>query len=127
MDFLIRGFIKKKFKNDANVENLTWWIYGAGINLKFYEPLLNKEFLNIAMTKADYKKIPNIMKLNSVNEFVNIYQLTLKPLSEEFSNIIGSDFKNKNDIEWLKKITKNKSNPENIKKLHKLFLRLSAD
>ena len=127
VDFLIRGFIKKKFKNDANVENLTWWIYGAGINLKFYEPLLNKEFLNIAMTKADYKKIPNIMKLNSVNEFVNIYQLTLKPLSEEFSNIIGSDFKNKNDIEWLKKITKNKSNPENIKKLHKLFLRLSAD
>ena len=127
MDFLIRCFIKKKFKNDANVENLTWWIYGAGINLKFYEPLLNKEFLNIAMTKADYKKIPNIMKLNSVNEFVNIYQLTLKPLSEEFSNIIGSDFKNKNDIEWLKKITKNKSNPENIKKLHKLFLRLSVD
>ena len=127
MDFLIRGFIKKKFKNDANVENLTWWIYGAGINLKFYEPLLNKEFLNIAMTKADYKKIPNIMKLNSVNEFVNIYQLTLKPLSEEFSNIIGSDIKNKNDIEWLKTITKNKTNPENVKKLHNLFIRLSAD
>jgi hypothetical protein len=127
VDFLIRGFIKKKFKNDANVENLTWWIYGAGINLKFYEPLLNKEFLNIAMTKADYKKIPNIMKLNSVNEFVNIYQLTLKPLSEEFSNIIGSDFKKKNDIEWLKKITKNRTDPENIKKLHELFVRLSAD
>ena len=127
VDFFIRGFVKKKFKKDANVENLTWWIYGAGINLKFYEPLLNKEFLNIAMTKADYKKIPNIMKLNSVNEFVNIYQLTLKPLSEEFSNIIGSDFKNKNDIEWLKTITKNKTNPENVKKLHNLFIRLSAD
>ena len=127
VDFFIRGFVKKKFRKDANVENLTWWIYGAGINLKFYEPLLNKEFLNIAMTKADYKKIPNIMKLNSVNEFVNIYQLTLKPLSEEFSNIIGSDFKNKNDKEWLKKITKNKTNPENVKKLHNLFIRLSAD
>ena len=65
-------------------------------NVKIYEPLLNKEFLNIAMTKANYKKIPDIMKLNSENEFVNIYQLTLKPLSEEFGGIIGSDFKSKN-------------------------------
>ena len=23
---------------DANVENLTWWIYGSGINLRIYEP-----------------------------------------------------------------------------------------
>jgi len=126
VDFLIRGFLKKEFKKDANVEDLTWWIYGSGINLKIYEPLLNKEFLNIAMTKANYKKIPDIMKLNSENEFVNIYQLTLKPLSEEFANIIGSDFKNKKDKEWLKNTTKNKTKPKDIKKLQKLFARLSA-
>ena len=112
---------------DANVENLTWWIYGAGINLRIYEPLLNIEFLNIAMTKADYKKIPDIMKLNSVNEFVNIYRLTLKPLSEEFANIIGSDFKNTKNKEWLKKVTKDKTKPDDIKKLHELFTRLSTD
>ena len=126
VDFLIRGFLKKEFKKDANVEDLTWWIYGSGINLKIYEPLLNKEFLNIAMTKANYKKIPDIMKLNSENEFVNIYQLTLKPLSEEFADIIGSDFKNKKDKEWLKNTTKNKTKPKDIKKLQKLFARLSA-
>jgi|TARA_Y100000031_G_scaffold101419_1_gene111278 hypothetical protein len=127
VDFLIRGFIKKEFKKDANVENLTWWIYGSGINLRIYEPLLNKEFLNIAMTKANYKKIPDIMKLNSENEFVNIYQLTLKPLSEEFGGIIGSDFKSKKDKEWIKKVAKNQIKPDDMKKLHKLFTRLSAD
>jgi hypothetical protein len=127
VDFLIRGFLKKEFKKDANVENLTWWIYGSGINLRIYEPFLNKEFLTIAMTKANYKKIPDIMKLDSMNEFVNIYQLTLKPLSEEFANIIGSDFKSKKDKEWLKKVTKDKSKPDDIKKLHQLFTRLSTD
>jgi hypothetical protein len=127
VDFLIRGFLKKEFKKDANVENLTWWIYGSGINLRIYEPLLNKEFLNIAMTKADYKKITDIMKLNSKNEFVNLYQLTLKPLGIEFGKIIGSDFKNPKDKEWLKKVTKNRTKPEDIKKLQNLFTRLSAD
>ena len=79
------------------------------------------------MTKADYKKIPDIMKLNSKNEFVNIYQLTLKPLSEEFAKIIGSDFQRKENKEWLKKVTKDKTKPDDIKKLHELFTRLSAD
>ena len=127
VDFLIRGFLKKEYKKDANVENLTWWIYGAGINLRIYEPMLNKEFINIVMTKADYIKIPDSMKLNLDNDFVNIYQLTLKPLGEEFSDIIGSDFKNKKDKEWLKKITKDKTNSDNIKILHQLFIKLSAD
>ena len=127
VDFFIRGFIKKKFKKDANVENLTWWIYGAGINIKIYEPLLNKEYLDIRMTKADYKKIPDVMNLSADNEFVNIYQLTLKPLAIEFSNIISSDFKNKKDIEWLKRITKKKTKPEDIKKVYNLFIKLSAD
>ena len=127
IDFLIRGFLKKEFKKDANVENLTWWIYGSGISLRIYEPLLNKEFLNIAMTKADYKKIPDILKLNSENEFVNIYQLTLKPLSEEFANIIGSDLKSKKNKEWLKKVTKDKTKPIDINTLNELFTRLSAN
>ena len=127
VDFLIRGFIKKEFKKDANVENLTWWIYGSGINLRIYEPLLNKEFLNISMTKANYKKIPDIMKLNTDNEFVNIYQLTLKSLGIEFSTIIGSDFKNKEDKDWLKRVTKNKAKPKDFEKLNQLFLKLSAD
>jgi len=67
------------------------------------------------------------MKLNSENEFVNIYQLTLKPLSEEFGGIIGSDFKSKKDKEWIKKVAKNQIKPDDMKKLHKLFTRLSAD
>ena len=79
------------------------------------------------MTKADYKKIPDILKLNSENEFVNIYQLTLKPLSEEFANIIGSDLKSKKNKEWLKKVTKDKTKPIDINTLNELFTRLSAN
>ena len=67
------------------------------------------------------------MKLNSENEFVNIYQLTLKPLSEEFANIIGSDLKSKKNKEWLKKVTKDKTKPMDINILNELFIRLSAD
>ena len=58
------------------------------------------------MTKADFKKIPDILNLNKTNEYINIINLTYKPLAIEFSNIIKSDFKNKEDQEWLKKITK---------------------
>jgi len=127
IDFFIRGFLKKFDHTDTKVDKINWWIYGAGINLRIYEPMLNKEFLNIAMTKADYKKIPKIMKLSIENEFVNIYQLTLKSLGIEFSKIIGSDFKDKKDKEWLIKVTKNKTKPEDFKRLHELFLRISAD
>ena len=67
------------------------------------------------------------MKLSIENEFVNIYQLTLKSLGIEFSKIIGSDFKGKKDKEWLIKVTKNKTKPEDFKRLHELFLRISAD
>ena len=73
---------------------MTWYVYGAGINLKFYEPLLNKVYLDIKMTKADYKKIPDILNLNKTNEFVNIINLTYKPLAIEFSEITNEEISN---------------------------------
>jgi hypothetical protein len=114
IDFNLRGFVKQKYKKDAKVKGLTWYVYGAGINLRFYEPLLNKEYLHIKMTKADFKKIPDILMLNKTNEYINIINLTYKPLAIEFSNIINSDFKNNEDLEWLKKITKNETNKKEI-------------
>ena len=110
----IRGFVKKKFKEDENVKGLTWYVYGAGINLKFYEPLLNKVYLDIKMTKADYKKIPDILTLNKTNEFVNIINLTYKPLAIEFSEITNKEISNNQRINWLKKITKNSTNIDDI-------------
>ena len=126
IDFKIRGFIKQKYKKDAQIKGLTWYVYGAGINLRFYEPLLNKEYLYIEMTKADFKKIPDILSLNKTNEYVNIINLTYKPLAIEFSNIINSDFKNKEDLEWLKKITKNKTNKNEILEFRKFVDRLAS-
>jgi len=126
IDFTIRGFVKQKYKKDAQVKGLTWYVYGAGINLRFYEPLLNKEYLSIEMTKADFKKIPDILNLNKTNEYINIINLTYKPLSIEFANIINSDFKNKDDLEWLKKITKDKTNKKEILEFRKFVDRLAS-
>ena len=78
------------------------------------------------MTKADFKKIPDILSLNKTNEYVNIINLTYKPLAIEFSNIINSDFKNKEDLEWLKKITKNKTNKNEILEFRKFVDRLAS-
>lgn len=114
IDVEIRGFVKKKFKVDENVKGLTWYVYGAGINLKFYEPFLNKVYLDIKMTKADYKKIPDILNLNKTNEFVNIINLTYKPLAIEFSEITSKEISSNERIDWLKKITKDSTNIDDI-------------
>ncbi len=126
IDFNLRGFVKQKYKKDAKVKGLTWYVYGAGINLRFYEPLLDKEYLNIKMTKADFKKIPDILTLNKTNEYINIINLTYKPLAIEFSNIINSDFKNNDDVEWLKKITKNETNKKEILEFKKFVDKLGS-
>ena len=126
IDFNLRGFVKQKYKEDSKVKGLSWYIYGAGINLRFYEPLLNKEYLNIKMTKADFKKIPDILILNKTNEYINIINLTYKPLAIEFSNIINSDFKKKEDLEWLKKITKNQTNKNEILEFKKFIDKISS-
>ncbi len=126
IDVKIRGFVKKKFKADENIKDLTWFIYGAGINLKFYEPLLNKVYLDIQMTKADFKKIPDILKLNKTNEFVNIINLTYKPLAIEFSNILNESNSDKDTKEWLKKITKNSSNLDDIVEFRKFIDRIQV-
>lgn len=126
IDFNLRGFVKQQYKKDAKVKGLTWYVYGAGINLRFYEPLMNKEYLSIKMTKADFKKIPDILTLNKTNEYINIINLTYKPLAIEFANIINSDFKNNEDLEWLKKITKNETKKNEILEFKKFVDKLSS-
>ena len=126
IDFNLMGCVKQKYKKDAKVKGLTWYVYGAGINLRFYEPLLNKEYLHIKMTKADFKKIPDILTLNKTNEYINIINLTYKPLAIEFSNIVNSDFKNNDDLEWLKKITKNETNKKEILEFKNFVDKLSS-
>ena len=126
IDINVRGFIKKEYKKDSNVKDLTWWIYGAGINLTFYEPLLQKEYLKIKMTKANFKKIPDVLELTKNNEFINIINLTYRPLAIEFSNIINSDFSNKNDREWLEKVTKNETKKEEIIEFKKFINKISS-
>ena len=126
IDFNLRGFVKQKYKKDAKVKGLTWYVYGAGINLRFYEPLMSKEYLSIKMTKADFKKIPDILTLNKTNEYINIINLTYKPLAIEFANIINSDFKNNEDLEWLKKITKNETKKNEILEFKKFVDKLSS-
>ena len=78
------------------------------------------------MTKADFKKIPDILNLNKTNEYINIINLTYKPLAIEFANIINSDFKNKDDLEWLKKITKDKTNKKEILEFKKFVDKLAS-
>jgi len=119
IDLYLRGLIKKEYKKDANVENLTWWIYGAGLNIKIYGPL--KEYLNVEMTKAHFMKIYDFIKLNKINDFANILAFTLQPLSVEFAEKINSDFKNKEDKIWLEKITKKTGNPEEFNILKNKF------
>ena len=126
IDFNLRGFVKQKYKKDAKVKGLTWYVYGAGINLRFYEPLMNKEYLSIKMTKADFKKIPDILTLNKTNEYINIINLTYKPLAIEFANIINSDFKNNEDLEWLNKITKNQTKKNEILEFKKFVDKLAS-
>ena len=126
IDFNLRGFVKQQYKKDAKVKGLTWYVYGAGINLRFYEPLMNKEYLSIKMTKADFKKIPDILTLNKTNEYINIINLTYKPLAIEFANIINSDFKNNEDLEWLNKITKNQTKKNEILEFKKFVDKLSS-
>ena len=126
IDFNLRGFVKQQYKKDAKVKGLTWYVYGAGINLRFYEPLMNKEYLSIKMTKADFKKIPDILTLNKTNEYINIINLTYKPLAIEFANIINSDFKNNEDLEWLKKITKNETKKNEILEFKKFVDKLGS-
>ena len=126
IDINVRGFIKKEYKKDSNVKDLTWWIYGAGINLIFYEPLLQKEYLKIKMTKANFKKIPDVLELTKNNEFINIINLTYRPLAIEFSNIINSDFSKKNDREWLEKVTKNETKKEEIIEFKKFINKISS-
>ena len=126
IDFNLRGFVKQQYKKDAKVKGLTWYVYGAGINLRFYEPLMNKEYLSIKMTKADFKKIPDILTLNKTNEYINIINLTYKPLAIEFANIINSDFKNNEDLEWLNKITKNQTKKNEILEFKKFVDKLAS-
>ena len=126
IDINVRGFIKKEYKKDSNVKDLTWWIYGAGINLIFYEPLLQKEYLKIKMTKANFKKIPDVLELTKNNEFINIINLTYRPLAIEFSNIINSDFSDKSDREWLEKVTKNETKKEEIIEFKKFINKISS-
>ena len=123
VDFLIRGFLKKEFKKDANVENLTWWIYGAGLNIRVYSSV--KEYLNIETTKANYVKIPDYIKLSKTNDFANLIEFTIFPLSVEFAENINSDFKNKEDRKWLEKITKKTGTPEEFKLLSDLFIKIA--
>ena len=122
----MRGFVKKEYKKDSNVKDLTWWIYGTGINLRFYEPLLEKEYLHVKLTKANYKKIPDILNLTKTNDFLNIINLTYKPLAIEFANILNSDFKNDNDKKWLEKTTKNTTNSKEIIEFKKFLNKISS-
>ena len=44
-----------------------------------------------------------------------------------FTMIVHEVYQKTKDKEWLKKVTKDKTKPDDIKKLHELFTRLSTD
>ena len=60
------------------------------------------------------------------NDFLNIINLTYKPLAIEFSNILNSDFKNDNDKKWLEKATKNTIKSKEIIEFKKFLNKISS-
>ena len=105
----LKGFKKVLAKTSAS-ENL--YLYGSFVDLKIFQPDLDKIYFNEGLRGVTTVKIPKDQK--DVNDWRKYYY-NLKKLFNNFSkNII------KQDQKWIKKATKNKIKKD-LKGLNKVF------
>ena len=108
----IKGF-KKVLAQSTAVEDL--FLYGSFINLKIYQPELNKYYFDETLRGVTQVKIPK--EQSDINDWRKYYY-NLEILFDDFSkNII------KQDKKWLKKATKKKIKKE-IKNLNLIIDKL---
>ena len=105
----LKGFKKVLAKTSAS-ENL--YLYGSFVDLKIFQPDLDKIYFNEGLRGVTNVKIPKDQK--DVNDWRKYYY-NLKKLFNNFSkNII------KQDQKWIKKATKNKIKKD-LKGLNRVF------
>lgn len=113
IDITIRGF-KKVLAKKSDVNNIYFW--ASFLNLKIYQPDLNKIYMDHNLKNVMKKSIPSQIK--NINDWYKFY-ITTYELFDSFSFNI-----NKIDEAWLKKTNKSaefKTSMINIQKLMKKF------
>ena len=113
IDITIRGF-KKVLAKKSDVNNIYFW--ASFVNLKIYQPDLNKVYMDHDLKNVIKKSIPSQIK--DINDWYKFY-ITTYELFDSFSYNI-----NNIDESWLKKTNKKpefKKSMTNIKKLMEKF------
>jgi hypothetical protein len=110
INITVRGF-KKVLAKKSDINNIYFW--ASFLNLKIYQPDLNKIYMDDNLKNVIKKSIPS--QIQDVNDWYKFY-ITTYELFDDFSiNVINP----KN--EWLKKANDSKNFEANIRKVNKLM------
>ena len=110
INITVRGF-KKVLAKKSDINNIYFW--ASFLNLKIYQPDLNKVYMDDNLKNVIKKSIPS--QIQDVNDWYKFY-ITTYELFDNFSLNINSP-----DDEWLKKVNDSPNFKINMQKIDKLM------
>ena len=110
INITVRGF-KKVLAKKSDVNNIYFW--ASFLNLKIYQPDLNKVYMDDNLKNVIKKSIPS--QIQDVNDWYKFY-ITTYELFDNFSLNINNP-----DDEWLKKVNDSPDFKINMQKIDKLM------
>ena len=110
INITVRGF-KKVLAKKSDVNNIYFW--ASFLNLKIYQPDLNKVYMDDNLKNVIKKSIPS--QIQDVNDWYKFY-ITTYELFDNFSLNINNP-----DDEWLKKVNDLPNFKINMQKIDKLM------
>ena len=110
INITVRGF-KKVLAKKSDVNNIYFW--ASFLNLKIYQPDLNKVYMDDNLKNVIKKSIPS--QIQDVNDWYKFY-ITTYELFDNFSLNINNP-----DDEWLKKVNDSPNFKINMQKIDKLM------
>ena len=110
INITVRGF-KKVLAKKSDVNNIYFW--ASFLNLKIYQPDLNKVYMDDNLKNVIKKSIPS--QIQDVNDWYKFY-ITTYELFDDFSLNINNP-----DDEWLKKVNDSQNFKINMQKIDELM------
>ena len=110
INITVRGF-KKVLAKKSDVNNIYFW--ASFLNLKIYQPDLNKVYMDDDLKNVIKKSIPS--QIQDVNDWYKFY-ITTYELFDDFSLNINNP-----DDEWLKNVNDSENFKINMHKINQLM------